>query len=74
MTGSNADQERCRELREALQTATAQLGPAGRDTANPYFHTVPGTTDVGDTTPDARPALEQEVRALERALREAGCE
>ncbi|MPZ97936.1 MAG: hypothetical protein GEU80_01150 [Dehalococcoidia bacterium] len=74
MTARSADQGRCQELRDARQTATAPLAPAGRDTANPAFHTVPGTTDAGDTTPDARFELEHQIRELERALREAGCE
>lgn len=74
MTGRTTDQERCQELRDALQSATAQLATPGRDTANPMSHTVPGTTDAGDTTPDARPELEHQIRELERALREAGCE
>jgi hypothetical protein len=67
------DQKTCEELREALADARARLTPPARDTAVPGIQTVENV-DPGDTTPDATPELAEQIRHIEQAMRDAGCE
>lgn len=66
--------DRCEELRKALRDARSRLNPPTSDVApsspqGPFIE-----ANRGDTTSDAGPGLEQEIRQLEQALRDAGCE
>jgi len=68
-----AQSERCEELREALRDARASLQPPARDSAVPGIQAV-HNVDPGDTTPDADPQVWEQIRLIERALRDEGCE
>ncbi|MPZ99652.1 MAG: hypothetical protein GEU80_10020 [Dehalococcoidia bacterium] len=65
--------ERCEELRDALKDARARLDPPARDST---FSGAQGAHNVDprDMTPDADPGVWEDIRHLEQALREAGCE
>ena len=66
-------QERCNELREALQTAKAALEPPMQDAVvrGPGGVVAAGRLETG---PVMSPELEEEIRSIEQALREEGCE
>lgn len=64
----------CEELREALDTARAQLEPPSRDATLVSGVAGPVNLDPGDTTPDARPEVWARIHEIEAALRAAGCE
>ena len=68
------DEERCNELRKALADARARLEPGARDTVIGSAFVV-NQVQPPDLTPDAPSVgLEEDIRNLEQALHEAGCE
>lgn len=67
-----ADSERCEELRNALDAARARLEPPQRTASEGVQRMV--VPDPGDTMPGGTPEVHRQIRQLEQALREAGCE
>jgi hypothetical protein len=67
------DEQRCEELRNALKDARSRLNPPTADSALQGAQAA-RNIDPGDTTPDADPGLWDQIRNIERALRDAGCE
>lgn len=70
---ANRSHENCKHLHEALEHARARLDPPQRDT------TIQGAQsaivmDPRDLTPDARAEIHTEIRQLEKAIRDAGCD
>jgi hypothetical protein len=70
---SMVDEARCEELRDALNSLRARIAPLDRDFA------VAGVLGAIVITPSAidtaeGPNIEQEIRSLEKALRDEGCE
>ncbi|MDO9445343.1 MAG: hypothetical protein Q7K37_08490 [Dehalococcoidia bacterium] len=67
------DEDRCEELRGALSAVRARIAPLDGNFA------VAGALGAVIVTPSAMEAsdssdIEQEIRSLERALRDEGCE
>jgi hypothetical protein len=67
------DEAKCAELRQALKDARARQDPPNSRTAVPTIQNV-RNVDAGNTTPDADPELAEQIRRIERALRDEGCE
>ena len=68
-----ADTQRCEELRNALKDARARLNAPTHDSAFQGAQAA-RNIDPGDTTPDADPGVWEDIRNIEQALRDAGCE
>lgn len=67
------NEDRCKELRDALSALRARIAPMDRDFA------VGGALGAVIVNPSAieasdSPEVEQEIRTLEQALRDEGCE
>lgn len=73
MTQTDRLTERCDELRDALRNVRSRLEPAMNDEVTTGSNDLAMVIDA-DLTPDATPQLEQEIRQLEQALRDEGCE
>lgn len=65
--------EQCEDLHKALEDARSRLAPPQRDTSLQGVQ-APVVLDPLDTTPDARPEVHEEIRELEKAIRNAGCD
>jgi hypothetical protein len=65
-------EERCRELREALNALEAQIDPKPADAAPDW---VGGIENPGhdETLSGPQPGLSEEIRNVERALEAEGC-
>ncbi len=63
----------CEDLHRALKDARARLDPPQRDTSFPGAQSAV-VLDPGDRTPDASADVQQDIRSLEQALRDAGCD
>jgi len=74
MTGPEpATAERCAELREALESARARLAPP-RDAGFTESSTASVEMPLPTTDAPGDEDVEAEIRRLEQALREAGCD
>lgn len=67
------NEERCEELREALSAVRARMNPPMQEAAT---YGAAGVVVAGEATtePEADGDLEEEIQALEQALRDEGCE
>ncbi|MDA0815542.1 MAG: hypothetical protein O2924_03110 [Chloroflexi bacterium] len=68
-----ANEERCNELREALTSTRALMEIPMHDAADHGAAGIAPPVRV-DSGPELSPELEEEIRRLEQALRDEGCE
>ncbi len=73
MEANMANEERCNELREALTAAHAQMSPPMQNAADHGAAGIAPPVSVS-SEPALSPELEEDIRRLEQALRDEGCE